>query len=70
MSMLNVRLLTTAAESPFQNELCGRVHAVTDMIKLLKPTEENQSTDTTHYWGGLIWLGMHYKCGTDSVATS
>ena len=45
MSMLNVRLLTTAAESPFQNGLCERVHAVTDMM-LLKLTEENQSTDS------------------------
>ena len=45
MSMLNVRLITTAAESPSQNGLCKRVHAVTDMM-LLKLTEENQSTDS------------------------
>ena len=54
MSMLNVRLLTTAAESPFQNGLCERVHAVTDMM-LLKLTEENQSTDSQTLLG---WANM------------
>ena len=35
-SVLNIRLCTTAAESPFQNGLCERVHAVTDrmLVKL------------------------------------
>ena len=54
MSMLNVRLITTAAESPFQNRLCERVHAVTDMM-LLKLTEENQSTDSQTLLG---WANM------------
>ena len=54
MSMLNVRLITTAAESPFQNGLCERVHAVTDMM-LLKLTEENQSTDSQTLLG---WANM------------
>ena len=45
MSILNVRVLTTAAESPFQNGLCERVHAVTDMM-LLKLEEENRNTDS------------------------
>ena len=31
-SILNVKLCTSAAESPFQNGLCERVHAVTDMM--------------------------------------
>ena len=31
-SLLNIRVLTTGAESPFQNGLCERVHAVTDSI--------------------------------------
>ena len=30
--VLNVQLCTTAGESPFQNGLCERVHAITDMI--------------------------------------
>ena len=32
MSVLNVRISTTGAESPFQNGLCERVHAVTDRL--------------------------------------
>ena len=31
-SILNVQLCTTAGESPFQNRLCERVHAITDMM--------------------------------------
>ena len=33
-SILNVEVRTTAAESPFQNGLCERVHSVTDMMFL------------------------------------
>ena len=43
-SILNVRLITTAAYSPFQNGLCDRVHSVTDMM-LLKLMEENKKTE-------------------------
>ena len=31
-SILNVKVCTTAAESPFQNGLCERVHAITDSM--------------------------------------
>ena len=31
-SILNVQLCTTAGESPFQNGLCERIHAITDMM--------------------------------------
>ena len=31
-SILNVKVCTSAGESPFQNGLCERVHAVTDMM--------------------------------------
>ncbi|XP_053390667.1 uncharacterized protein LOC128553511 [Mercenaria mercenaria] len=31
-SILNIRVCTTSAESPFQNGLCERVHAITDMM--------------------------------------
>ena len=31
-SVLNVQLCTTSGESPFQNGLCERVHAITDMM--------------------------------------
>ena len=43
-SILNVRLITTAADSPFQNGLCKHVHSVTDMM-LLKLMEENKKTE-------------------------
>ena len=54
MSILNVRVITTAAESPFQNGLCERVHAVTDMM-LLKLQEDNAKTDSQTL---LCWANM------------
>ena len=33
-SILNVQISTTAANSPFQNGLCERIHAVTDTMIL------------------------------------
>ena len=54
MSILDVRVITTAAESPFQNKLCERVHAVTD-IMLLKLEEENMNTDSQTL---LCWANM------------
>ena len=54
MSILDVRVITTAAESPFQNGLCERVHAVTD-IMLLKLEEENMNTDSQTL---LCWANM------------
>ena len=44
MSILNVRVITTAAESPFEDGLCERVQEVTDRM-LLKLQEENEKTD-------------------------
>ncbi|XP_066914214.1 uncharacterized protein [Clytia hemisphaerica] len=38
-SILNIQTITTAAESPFQNGLCERNHAITD-IMLLKLKEQ------------------------------
>ena len=43
-SILNVQTLTTAAESPFQNGLCERNHAVIDMM-LVKLQEQCPKTD-------------------------
>ena len=54
MSILNVRVITTAAESPFQNGLCERVHAVTDRM-LLKLQKENEKTDRQTL---LSWANM------------
>lgn len=42
-SILNVQVCTTAAESPFQNGLCERVHAVTDSM-LLKMIDQCPKT--------------------------
>lgn len=55
MFVLNVRVITTAAESPFQNGLCERVHSVTDMM-LLKLEEENVRTDsqTLPCWANMV----------------
>jgi hypothetical protein len=41
-SILNVRLCTAAGMSPFQNGLCERVHAITDMM-LIKLAAENKN---------------------------
>lgn len=57
MSILNVRVITTAAESPFQNGLCDRVHAVTDMM-LLKRKEENGKMDSQTL---LCWANMAHN---------
>ena len=42
-SILNVQISTTAANSPFQNGLCERIHAVTDTM-LLKLREQCPKT--------------------------
>ena len=42
-SILNVRLINTAADSPFQNGLCERVHSVTDVMLL---ELENKKTES------------------------
>jgi transposase InsO family protein len=42
-SILNIEMCTTAAESPFQNGLCERNHAVTDMM-LLRMVEQCPDT--------------------------
>ena len=54
MSILNVQIITTAADSPFQNGLCERVHALTDMM-LLKLSEESDKTDSQTL---LCWANM------------
>ena len=65
MSILNVRVLTTAAESPFKNGLCERVHAVTDMM-LLKLEEENRNTDSQILLGKYGWNTLQMWNGFSS----
>ena len=62
-------MITTAAERLFQNGLCERVHAVTDMM-LLKLQEDNDKTDSQSLFAGQIWLVIHYKCGMILAATN
>ena len=62
MSILNVKVIITAEESPFQNGLCERVHVVTGRM-LLKLQEENEKPDGQTM---LSWANMAktlYKCG-------
>jgi len=54
MSILNVKVCTTAGESPFQNGLCERVHAVTDMM-LMKLEAENPGVESQALLG---WANM------------
>ena len=53
-SILNVRLITTAADSPFQSGLCERVHSLTIMM-LLRLMEENKKTESQTL---LSWANM------------
>ena len=42
-SILNIQVCTAAGESPFQNGLCERVHAVTDMMLTKLEDEQNRA---------------------------
>ena len=53
-SILNVRVCTTAGMSPFQNGLCERVHAVTDMM-LAKLEADNKGVELSTL---LSWANM------------
>jgi hypothetical protein len=53
-SILNVRLCTAAGMSPFQNGLCERVHAITDMM-LIKLAAENKNVEIETL---LSWANM------------
>jgi hypothetical protein len=53
-SILNVRLCTAAGISPFQNGLCERVHAITNMM-LIKLASENKNVEIETL---LSWANM------------
>ena len=53
-SILNIHLCTTAGESPFQNGLCERVHAITDMMLVKLEAEHGK----THSQTLLSWANM------------
>ena len=46
-SILNIQLCTTAGESPFQNGLCERVHAITDMMLVKLEAEYGKTHSQT-----------------------
>jgi len=64
-SILNVQLCTTAGESPFQNGLCERVHAMTDtMLVKLVADYGKYNTQTLLSWANMarnslqMWNGF------------
>ena len=56
-SILNIQLYTKAGESPFQNGLCERVHAITDMV----PVKLEAEYGKTHSQTLLSWANMARK---------
>ena len=57
-SILNIQICTTAGEGPFQNGLCERVHAVTDMMLTKLEDEQNGANSETL----LCWANMARNC--------
>ena len=53
-SVLNVQLCTTSGESPFQNGLCERVHAITDMMLVkLEADYRKKNSQTLLSWANM-----------------
>ena len=57
-SILNIQVCTTAGESPSQNGLCERVHAVTDMMLTKLEDEQNGANSETLF----CWANMARNC--------
>ena len=53
-SILKIQICTTAGESPFQNGLCERTHAITDMMLVKLEAEHGK----THSQTLLSWANM------------
>ena len=66
-SFLNVEIFTTAAESPFQNGLCEKVHHITDSI-LIKLKADNPRADERVLlkWANMARNSMQMWCGYSS----
>ena len=53
-SILNIQLCTTSGESPFQNGLCERVHAITDMMLVkLEADYRKKNSQTLLSWANM-----------------
>ena len=66
---LNVHLLKTAAESPWQNGLCERNHAVVDRVSE-KTIENNQQCHYEQLCHGLLTQKIAFKGGANSLLTN
>ena len=66
-SLLNVKVCTTAAYSPFQNGLCERNHAVTDnMLLIMKEQHPEINLDVLLCWANMAKNSLHSYHGFSS----
>ncbi len=66
-SILNVKVCTTAAESPFQNGLCERIHSVTDsMLLKLQKQCPNTPLDVLLCWANMARNALQMVHGYSS----
>jgi transposase InsO family protein len=66
-SILNLRINTSAAESPFQNGLCERIHSITDMMLLkLKADNPQTSLETLLKWANMARNSLQMYHGYSS----
>ncbi|CAC5357017.1 unnamed protein product [Mytilus coruscus] len=68
-SILNVKVCSTARMSPYQDGLCERVHAITDIV-LIKLEAENKKVESGSLLSWQIRHRIHCKCGMVSAVTS
>ena len=70
-SILNIQVCITAGESPFQNGLCERVHAVTDMmLTKLEDKQDGANSETLLCWANMARNCLQMRCGMASAVTS
>ena len=66
-SFLNIKKITTAAEAPWQNGLCERVHQVTDQILLkLQDSYPNLELDLLLAWSNMARNSLQMYLGFSS----
>ena len=66
-SILNVQLCTTVGESPFQNGLCERVHAITDMMLVKLAADYGKvNSQTLLSWANMAGNSLHMWNGYSS----
>ena len=66
-SVLNIQLCTTAGESPFQNGLCERVHAITDMMLVKLEADYGKiNSQTLLSWANMARNSLQMRNGYSS----